>query len=164
MNARSQYKQAKKDLGKAKRKNFFDKSTFIAGSSNVARKKQLQSNVNKANSKFEKASYNLTDKQAKFAYDNKLKKTGDKTKARKAEMNVYKKSFAKGSGGLPGSASDIQSKQKGTKYFNHLSKVKGKKYAQEVEKKYKNKLLRQFGAGVALLGASVAINYYNYKY
>ena len=164
MNARSQYKQAKKDLGKAKRKNFFDKSTFIAGSSNVARKKQLQSNVKKANSKFEKASYNLTDKQAKFAYDNKLKKTGDKAKARKAEMNVYKKSFAKGSGGLPGSASDIQSKQKGTKYFNHISKVKGKKYAQEVEKKYKNKLLRQFGAGVALLGASVAINYYNYKY
>ena len=95
MNARSQYKQAKKDLRKAKRKNFFDKSTFIAGSSNVARKKQLQSNVKKANSKFEKASYNLTDKQAKFAYDNKLKKTGDKTKARKAEMNVYKKCITK---------------------------------------------------------------------
>ena len=35
-------KKIEEDKRKAKRKNFFDKSTFIAGSSNVARKKQLQ--------------------------------------------------------------------------------------------------------------------------
>ena len=43
------YKQAKKDLRKAKVKRFFDKSTWIAGYDNQQRAKQLSKNIKKLN-------------------------------------------------------------------------------------------------------------------
>lgn len=161
MDARAAYKAANKELRTAKRKKIFSASSYVAGHNNVIKAKKLSNNIKNATNKRNSAAFKLTDAQAKYAYDKKLAKTGNKDKAIKAEMRVYKRSMAKGVGGLPGSYSDSANGKIGTKYYNHLAKTKGKKYAQAVEKKYKNQLMTTLAASSIALGASI---YAQYKY
>lgn len=66
-----------------------------------------------------------------------------------------------GSGGLPGSISDISNNKRASKYYNHLVKKKGKDYADKIEKKYKMRLGVGLAASAALYGASIYAMYKN---
>jgi len=160
MSARSAYKQARKDLRKAKVKKFFSKSTYLAGYDNVQKNKQAKKNIKQLVKNREKAAFKAIDAQAKYAYDKKLAKTGNKAKAEKASMKVHAKAMSKSKygSGLPGSSAD---KGKGnTRYYEHMAATKGKKYANAVEKKYKNKILRDVAGGAAVLVGSLAVEAY----
>lgn len=163
MNAKSNYKQASKDLKKAKIKKLFSKSTYLGGHNNVAAAKKANSNIKSLAKKKENAAFNLVDKQAKYAYDKKLAKTNNKEKAEKASLKVHTKAFSKGKGGLVGSNSDRMSGFKNTRYYDHVASVKGKKYAQKMEKKYGHKLARGFAAGAALTAGSIICDIYMSK-
>lgn len=160
MTARNAYKSARKDLRKASVKKLFSKSTWIAGHNNVQAAKKATAKINALEKKKEKAAFNLIDKQAKYAYDKKLAKTGSKAKAEKAALKVHTKAFGKGGGGLVGSIADAASGGGNTRYYKHLSKTKGKKYADKVEKKYGKQVLTSAAVGLAAsIGLSVAAKY-----
>lgn len=159
VNARQTYKSAAKNLRKAKVKRIFSKSTYLAGHKNAVNAKKQVANIKKLANKTEKAAFKAIDKQAKYAYDKKLAKTGDKSKAEKASMKVHLKAMKKGKGGLSGSISDAQSGGANTRYYKHMASTKGKKYAEQVEKKYGKQLMGQAAVGVALLGVSIASMY-----
>jgi hypothetical protein len=169
MKARKAYKQAAKAEGKAYRKRLFSASYWIAGHDNVKKDKAAAKNVERLGKKREKAAFKAIDSQAKYAYDKKLAKTGNKAKAEKAAMKVHSKAFSKidwGSG-LPGSAADQQkgdNKGGNSRYYKHLAATKGKTYANKVEKKYRNKLIRNLvGAAVVTVGAAAAQVYLETK-
>lgn len=163
VNARQSYKSASKDLRKAKVKRVFSKSSWIAGNKNVADAKKQIANIKKLANKKEQAAFKLIDKQAKYAYDKKLAKTGDKTKAEKASMKVHMKAMNKGKGGLSGSISDAQSGGASTRYYKHMAATKGKKYAEQVEKKLGKKLMTEAAVGLAVAGASYVSLYLQLK-
>jgi hypothetical protein len=154
VNAKQAYKSASKDLRKAKVKRVFSKSTWIAGNKNVVDAKKQAANIKKLANKKEQAAFKLIDKQAKYAYDKKLSKTGNKDKAEKASMKVHMKAMNKGKGGLSGSISDAQSGGANTRYYKHMVATKGKKYAEKVEKKLGKKLMTDLGVSLTIAGAS----------
>ena len=163
MSARSAYKSASKDLRKAKTKRIFSKSTYLAGNKNVTKNKQQLANIKKLQNKKEKAAFDLIDKQAKYAYDKKLAKTGNKAKAEKASLKVHTKAMSKGKGGLSGSISDAESGGANTRYYKHLAATKGKKYADRVEKKLGRKITAQGTAALAVAGAAYVSLYMQLK-
>ena len=160
MTARSAYKSASKDLRKAKVKNFFSKSNWIGGYENQQKDKQNQAKIKKLEATKEKAAFNYIDKQAKYAYDKKMSKTGNKYQAEKASMKVHTKAYGKGKGGLVGSVSDEESGGQNTRYHKHLMATKGKQYAQEVERKYSKKLTRDIVGSLALATGLYATAFY----
>lgn len=66
-----------------------------------------------------------------------------------------------GSGGLPGSISDVANNNRASKYYNHVVSKKGKAYADKIEKKYKMRLGVGLAASAALYGASIYALYKN---
>ena len=172
-NAYKAYKQSKKEYRKESVKNIknaFRKSTWIAGAKNQEDYKKAHKGLTDARNKREQAAFRLIDSAAKDAYNKKLSKTGSKAKAVKAEQKVYYKGFKQESygAGLVGSSADYKKRHgvaKGnTHYYNHIAKVKGKKYANAVEKKYGKKLTKQLVGGIALAtGAAIVGAYYNNK-
>lgn len=128
---------------------------MLLGHNNIEENKRIRQERNKAKENKLKAQFKVTDSQAKYAYEKKLKKTGNVDKAKKAEQRVYLHSMMKGSGGLPGSISDVSSNNRASKYYDHLSKKKGKEYADKIEKKYKMRLGVGLAASAALYGASI---------
>ena len=172
-NAHKAYKQAKKEYRKESvknLKNIFRKSTWVAGAKNQEDYKKAHKGLTNARNKREQAAFKLIDAAAKDAYNKKLAKTGSKAKALKAEQKVYYKGFKQEryGEGLVGSAADAKSRHGVTKgnthYYNHIAKVKGKKYANAVEKKYGKRLTRHLVGGVALAtGAAIVGAYYNSK-
>ena len=171
--AHKAYKQAKKEYRKESvknLKNIFRKSTWVAGGKNQEDYKRAHKGLTDARNKREKAAFKLIDAAAKDSYNKKLAKTGSKTKAIKAEQKVYYKGLKQNryGSGLVGSAADAQKRHGVTKgnthYYNHLSKTKGKKYAQAVEKKYSKKLTRQIiGSAAAVTGIAIVGAYYKNK-
>lgn len=172
-NAYKAYKQSKKEYRKESVKNIknaFRKSTWIAGAKNQEDYKKAHKGLTDARNKREQAAFKLIDSAAKDAYNKKLSKTGSKAKAVKAEQKVYYKGFKQESygAGLVGSSADYKKRHgvaKGnTHYYNHIAKVKGKKYANAVEKKYGKRLTKQLVGGIALAtGAAIVGAYYNNK-
>lgn len=170
-NAYKAYKQAKKEYRKESvknLKNIFRKSSWVAGAKNLEDYKNAHKGLTNARNKREKAAFKLIDAAAKDAYNKKLAKTGSKAKALKAEQKVYYKGFKQEryGRGLVGSVADEKTKHGVTKgnthYYNHIAKVKGKKYANTVEKKYGKRLAKQFIGGMALLtGTAIVGAYYN---
>lgn len=161
--AKKRYKQTSKDLRKAKTKYAFSKSTYIAGTANNKKRKKDQANIKKLTDKKLNDEFKVTDKQANYAYNKKLKSSGSKEKANKAKMNVYVKSMNKKLGGLPGSINDVRTGGRDTKYISHITKTKGKKYADEVEKKYKNRSLKKFAAAESVSLGMMAYCLYKMK-
>ena len=172
-NAHKAYKQSKKEYRKESVKNIknvFRKSTWVAGAKNQEDYKKAHKGLTDARNKREQAAFKLIDAAAKDAYNKKLSKTGSKTKAVKAEQKVYYKGFKQEryGAGLVGSYADSKKRHgvsKGnTNYYNHIAKVKGKKYANAVEKKYGKRLTKQLVGGIALAtGAAIVGAYYNNK-
>ena len=136
-NAHKAYKQAKKEYRKESvknLKNIFRKSTWVAGAKNQEDYKKAHKGLTNARNKREQAAFKLIDAAAKDAYNKKLAKT--------------RHGVTKGN----------------THYYNHIAKVKGKKYANAVEKKYGKRLTRHLVGGVALAtGAAIVGAYYNSK-
>ena len=163
MSAKKDYKTARKELRKAKIKKMFDSSSYIAGTNNVKRNKQLTKNIERLKTKKENAAFKLTDSQAKYAYDKKLSKTGNKDKANKSSMKVYEKSLIKKMGGLPGSINDARSGGKDTRYIKHVTKVKGKKFADKIESRVKKKAIAACVGSVAVGVGIAAYDIYKYK-
>lgn len=158
-NAHKAYKQAKKNYTKESIKNVknvFRKSTWIAGGKNQEDYIRTHKGLTNARNKREQAAFKLVDAAAKDAYDKKLVKTGSKSKAIKAEQKVYYKGLKQGryGTGLVGSIGDSQKRHGVTKgnthYYNHMAKVKGKKYAQAVEKKYAKRIAAEIVGSVAV--------------
>ena len=172
-NAHKAYKQSKREYRKESFKNLknvFRKSTWVAGAKNQEDYKKAHKGLTDARNKREQAAFKLIDAAAKDAYNKKLSKTGSKTKAVKAEQKVYYKGFKQEryGAGLVGSSADSKKRHgvtKGnTRYYNHIAKVKGKKYANAVEKKYGKRLTKQLVGGIALAtGAAIVAGYYNSK-
>ena len=172
-NAHKAYKQAKKEYRKESVKNIknvFRKSTWVAGAKNQEDYKKAHKGLTNARNKREQAAFKLIDSAAKDAYNKKLAKTGSKAKAIKAEQKVYYKGFKQDryGTGLVGSIGDSQKRHGvtngNTHYYNHIAKVKGKKYANAVEKKYGKRLTKQLVGGIALAtGAAIVGAYYNSK-
>ena len=151
-------------------KNAFRKSTWVAGAKNQEDYKKAHKGLTDARNKREQAAFKLIDAAAKDAYNKKLSKTGSKAKAIKAEQKVYYKGFKQEryGAGLVGSSADSKKRHGVTKgnthYYNHIAKVKGKKYANAVEKKYGKRLTKQLVGGIALAtGAAIVGAYYNNK-
>ena len=172
-NAYKAYKQSKKEYRKESVKNIknaFRKSTWIAGAKNQEDYEKAHKGLTNARNKREQAAFKLIDSAAKDAYNKKLSKTGSKAKAIKAEQKVYYKGFKQeryGSG-LVGSIGDSLKRHGvtngNTHYYNHIAKVKGKKYANAVEKKYGKRLTKQLVGGIALAtGSAIVGAYYNNK-
>ena len=172
-NAHKAYKQSKQEYRQESVKNIknvFRKSTWVAGAKNQEDYKKAHKGLTDARNKREQAAFKLIDSAAKDAYNKKLAKTGSKSKAIKAEQKVYYKGFKQGryGAGLVGSIGDSQKRHGVTKgnthYYNHIAKVKGKKYANAVEKKYGKRLTKQLVGGIALAtGAGIVAGYYNSK-
>ena len=172
-NAYKAYKQSKKEYRKESVKNLknvFRKSTWVAGAKNQEDYKKAHKGLTDARNKREQAAFKLIDAAAKDAYNKKLSKTGSKAKAIKAEQKVYYKGFKQEryGAGLVGSSADSKKRHGVTKgntnYYNHIAKVKGKKYANAVEKKYGKRLIKQLVGGIALAtGAGIVAGYYNSK-
>lgn len=160
MSARSAYKSASKDLRKAKVKKFFSKENWVAGYDNNIKSKKTEAKIKKLKANKEKAAFNYIDKQAKYAYDKKMAKTGNKYQAEKASMKVHAKAYDKGKGGLAGSVSDNKSGGANTRYHKHLMATKGKQYAQEVERKYSKKLTKQLVGTAAVAAGLYATAFY----
>lgn len=158
-NAYQGYKQAKKDLRRAKIKRVFSKSTYLAGYENQQKNKQIKSNIKRLGKNKEKAAFKAIDAQAKYAYDRKLAKTGNKVKAEKASVKVYSKAMDKGkSKGLAGSAADKNGGN--TRFSKHIVATKGKDYMKKVEKKYSRKLMKDIaGAAAVVVGSAVVAHY-----
>lgn len=155
--ANKAYKTASKELRKAKIKKVFSSSSYIAGTKNVALNKKMKAKIERLKRNKEKAAFKLIDAKAKYAYDKKYTKTGDKEASEKASMKVHTKAFGKRNGGLPGSINDAKMRGESTRYYNHMKVSNGKKYADAVEKKYKNKTLTAAGvAGAVSVGMMVA--------
>lgn len=171
--AHKEYKQSKKEYRKESVKNLknvFRKSTWLAGAKNLEDYKKTHKGLTDARNKREKAAFKLIDAAAKDAYNKTLSKTGSKAKAIKAEQKVYYKGFKQDryGTGLVGSIGDSQKRHGvtngNTHYYNHIAKVKGKKYANAVEKKYGKRLTKQLVGGIALAtGAAIVGAYYNNK-
>lgn len=164
VNANREFKQAKKEVRKAKIKRFFDSSTYTAGHDKVLRAKKIKKNIQALEKKREKAAFKTIDAQAKYAYDKKLAKTGNKNKAEKASIKVHYKAMNKDKygSGLPGSAADYNKGKGNARYYNHLMATKGKDYANKVEKKLDKKITRGLVAsGVGLAGSIVVAAYLN---
>ena len=171
--AHKAYKQSKREYRKESVKNLknvFRKSTWVAGAKNQEDYKKSHKDLTDARNKREQAAFKLIDAAAKDAYNKKLSKTGSKDKAVKAEQKVYYKGFKQEryGAGLVGSSADYKKRHgvaKGnTHYYNHIAKVKGKKYANAVEKKYGKRLTKQLIGGIALAtGATIVGAYYNNK-
>lgn len=168
-NAYKEYKSANRDVTKAHLTSlgrFLNKSQYIAGTKNLAKRAQLNKKVNDARSKREKAAFKVIDAKAKEAYDKKLAKTGDKSKAEKASMKVHTKAFSKnkfGSGRVGSVADSVKrhgQSNGNARYYNHLVKSKGKEYANKVEQKYNNKTTRQLIGTAALLAGSTIVSAY----
>lgn len=172
-NAHRAYKQSKKEYRKESvknLKNIFRKSTWVAGAKNQEDYKKAHKGLTNARKKREQAAFKLIDAAAKDSYNKKLAKTGSKTKALKAEQKVYYKGFKQEryGAGLSGSAADAKKRHGVTNgnahYYNHMAKVKGKKYANAVEKRYGKRLTKQLAGGVALAtGSAIVGAYYNSK-
>lgn len=162
-NAHSEYKQAKKDERKAKRKQIFSKSSYLAGVDNEKKRNQLTKAVKNASQKREKAAFKLIDAAAKDAYNKKLSKTGNKSKAEKASLKVHGRAFnqTKYGAGRVGSIADYSNGEGNRRYYNHLVKTKGKKYASMVEKKYNRKTTAALVASTVALGAYYAAVIYD---
>ena len=171
--AHKAYKQSKREYRKESVKNLknvFRKSTWIAGAKNLEDYKKSHKGLTDARNKREKAAFKLIDAAAKDAYDKKLSKTGSKAKAIKAEQKVYYNGLKQWhyGAGLVGSRADSKKRHGvtngNTNYYNHMAKVKGKKYANAVEKKYGNRLAKIFVGGIALAtGSAIVGAYYNNK-
>ena len=171
--AHKAYKQSKREYRKESVKNLknvFRKSTWVAGAKNQEDDKKAHKGLTDARNKREQAAFKLIDAAAKDAYNKKLSKTGSKAKAIKAEQKVYYKGFKQEryGTGLVGSSADSKKRHGVTKgnahYYNHIAKVKGKKYANAVEKKYGKRLTKQLVGGIALAtGAAIVAGYYNSK-
>ena len=172
-NAYKAYKQSKKEYRKESVKNIknvFRKSTWVAGAKNQEDYKKAHKGLTDARNKREQAAFKLIDAAAKDAYNKKLSKTGSKAKAKKKKKKVYYKGFKQEryGAGLVGSSADSKKRHGVTKgnahYYNHIAKVKGKKYANAVEKKYGKRLAKQLAGGIALAtGAAIVGAYYNSK-
>lgn len=163
MTARKNYKKARKEEVKAKFKRAFKKETYLAGYENRQKDKRNIKNVKSLSKKREAEAFKYIDKQAKYAYDKKLAKTGDKRKAENASMKVHAKAMAKNKygSGLVGSIADAQKRAGSaggnTRYYKHLAATKGKSYASKVEKKYSKKIVRNLVGGLAVsVGISLA--------
>lgn len=171
--AHKEYKQSKKEYRKESVKNLknvFRKSTWLAGAKNLEDYKKTHKGLTDARNKREKAAFKLIDAAAKDAYNKTLSKTGSKAKANKAEQKVYYKGFKQWryGAGLVGSRADSKTMHGvtngNTHYYNHIAKVKGKKYANAVEKKYGNRIAKIFVGGTALaIGSAIVGAYYNDK-
>ena len=171
--AHKAYKQSKREYRKESVKNLknvFRKSTWVAGAKNQEDYRNARKGLTDARNKREQAAFKLIDAAAKDAYNKKLSKTGSKTKAEKASMKVHIKAMNQnryGSGRV-GSVADAQKRHGVTNgnanYYNHIAKVKGKKYANAIEKKYGKKLTKMFVGGIALAtGSAIVGAYYNNK-
>ena len=152
VSANKAYKKAAKDERKAKIGRLFKKETYLAGYENRKKDNQNKANVKKLSEAREKAAFKVIDKQAKYAYDKKLAKTGDKAKAEKASMKVHAKAMSKDKygSGLVGSIADAKTGGN-TRYYKHMMTTKGKKYASSVEKMYSKKINRTLIASAAVL-------------
>lgn len=160
VSTRKAFKQAKKAVTKAKVKTLLDKSTWIAGHDNNVRSRKNMKNIDRLTKAREKAAFKAIDAQAKYAYDKKLARTGSKAKAENAAAKVHARAMNKSKygSGLSGSINDVKTGKGNTRYYNHLMKTKGHKYANKVEKKYSQKITRDLVGGVALtLGTAVAL-------
>lgn len=147
------YKKARKNEQKAVIGRLFKKETYLAGYENQQKNKKNKANINRLGNIREKAAFDLIDKKAKYAYNEKLAKTGDKHKAEKASMKVHAKAMSrtKYGSGLVGSYADKDSKGGNTRYYKHMMATKGKKYASNVEKIYGKKINKQLAASAAVL-------------
>ena len=171
--AHKAYKQSKREYRKESVKNLknvFRKSTWVAGAKNQEDYRNARKGLTNARNKREQAAFKLIDAAAKDAYNKKLSKTGSKAKAIKAEQKVYYKGFKQWryGAGLVGSRADSKTMHGvtngNTHYYNHIAKVKGKKYANAVEKKYGNRIAKIFVGGTALaIGSAIVGAYYNDK-
>jgi hypothetical protein len=171
--AHKAYKQSKKEYRKESvknLKNIFRKSTWLAGAKNIEDYKKSHKGLTNARNKREQAAFKLIDAAGKDAYNKKLAKTGSKTKALKAEQKVYYKGFKqKRYGiGMVGSIADAKKRHGvtngNTHYYNHIAKVKGKKYANAVEKKYGKRMAKvAIGTAAAIAGSAIVGAYYSNK-
>lgn len=148
--ANKAYKSASKELREAKRKKLFSASSYLAGSKNVKLNKQMKAKIERLKKNKEKAAFKLIDAKAKYEYDKTYSKTGNKAASEKASMKVHAKAFGKNKGGLPGSINDAETGGESTRYYNHMKVSKGKKYADAVEKKYRNKTFAAAGVATAI--------------
>jgi hypothetical protein len=155
------YKQAKKNERKAGRKVLFSKSTYLAGNKNNAQRSKNAKSLINARKNREKAAFKLIDSAAKDAYNKKLAKTGSKQKAEKASMKVHYKAFKqkKYDAGRIGSIADKTGGQE--RYYKHMVKAKGKKYADAVEKRYNKKTARELIAAVGITAGLTAVQLYD---
>ena len=149
--ANKAFKKAKKDERRAKIGRLFKKETYLAGYENQQKNKQNKANVKRLSNAREKAAFNLIDKKAKYAYDKKLAKTGNKAKAEKASMKVHAKAMSKDKygSGLVGSAADKTGGN--ARYYKHMMATKGKKYASSVEKMYSRKINKTLAASAVVV-------------
>lgn len=155
MNARSAYKNSKRELRKAKRERLFNKSTYLAGGYNNKKRDQTKRKIERLEKNKDNNAYKLTDAQAKYAYDKKYNKTHDKKAATKAEMNVYGKSYSK-KGGMAKSIADAHTGYKSEKFRKQLVAKKGKKYVEKMEKKEMQKIaLNTVASATIAIGASI---------
>lgn len=155
-NAINNYKKAKKEYKQAKKEKYH----IFAGQKNIRDNTRIRNRRQRALDNKLKSEFNITDSQAKYAYNKTLKKTGNVNKAKKAEEKIYYKSMKKGKGGLSGSYSDYYNNARATKYYNHLKSKKGRDYADNLEKKYKRRLAGTLGASAA---ATAAYGYMTYR-
>lgn len=162
-----QYKQATKAERKLGRKYRWSKAHWLAGVDNAKTDAKNKAAYQKAIKKREESAFKLIDSAAKDAYNKKLAKTGSKEKAEKASLKVHWKAFRQGKygAGRVGSIADASGNYGQTKYYKHLVKTKGKKYASKVEKKMNRRTAAALaGTAAAYVGLKAVEAYYNRKH
>lgn len=133
VNAKKNFKQARKEYAKAVRRGW--------GIEGIKK-------ANQAEKKYNKADMDFTSEKIKY----KVSKAKNKTKA---EFKAYTKEVGKS--GLPGSAMDRQYNDRSTRMYNTIVKKKGKKYADKVVKRVQNRAVATLvGSAVVAVGATVA--------
>ena len=93
-----------------------------------------------------------------------MAKTGSKEKATKASMKTHYKAFKQKQfdAGRVGSIADVTGGQQ--RFYNHMVKTQGKKYADAVEKRYNRKTAIELAAATVAFGASIYAQYKLNKY
>lgn len=112
------------------------------------------SKVNEGIEKQKAANLNVLDKKAAL-------NAAKSKNPEKAEFNTYRKAMQKT--GLRGSYSDQKSDYKSTELYNHISTIKGKEYADRVERKVQSTAVKQLVGSTTVLVGSAAVEYYVYK-
>lgn len=103
--------------------------------------------------KLRKASENYKKADQKLAIAKAEQKVEKHRGNEKKEFKAYRKEMQKY--GLRGSARDVQTGDKATALYNHISTQKGKAYADRVERSVQNRAFAQLAAGTAVLAGTL---------